>query len=445
MDTPAIRSLRQKFTETMNEAQSLNTKADATPEEIKRAGELVEEAEGLQTQIKAAIESGKKLEALKEWDTKPVNLLPQPGMKQVGETRIEVEGAGTSTKSVLHQIGAGVLTDSQIKAVLSDDYNTAFKQWLRGKGDMNRVGRDERKMLEAGLDDEGGVLAPAEMLMRLIERKATPTRVAAHVTSLTTGRDAVVLPKQTYDADDIYTSGVRVTWTGEHGNPPKAETPQFGTFRVPVYEAMLEINLTNTMIEDAAMDITGYASDKARETVDILEDDMVLRGTGINQPRGILSGIDTAGRVQSVKSGNASLLTADGLIDLAYAIPEQYMENSRWVYNRTNTEKAIAKLKDDQKRYLFYGADDSHATARPTSLLGFEPVRSALMPNIEANAYPILFGDLRGYYLVRRLGFSLRVLTEIEARANQTVLLGRLRIGGDLAEAWRLRAQKVAS
>ena len=193
--------------------------------------------------------------------------------------------------------------------------------------------------------------------------------------------------------------------------------------------------------------LQSWVSDKFRETIDILKDDMALNGTGVGQPTGMLAKVGNgADKINTVASGLAGGIAADALLDMAYTIPEQYMDNSRWILNRTNTERYIAKLKDAQNRYLFSAAsvDDSIATARPNDMLGFPLLRSGLMPNIATNATPILFGDLKAYYQVLRVGFSIRVLTEINAIQNQTVLLGRLRMGGDVAEAWRLRAMKIA-
>jgi HK97 family phage major capsid protein len=61
------------------------------------------------------------------------------------------------------------------------------------------------------------------------------------------------------------------------------------------------------------------------------------------------------------------------------------------------------------------------------------------MPNVGTSTYPIIFGDLKGYYHVDRVGFSIQVLRELYAESNQILLLGRLRFGGQVAEDWRLK------
>ena len=72
-------------------------------------------------------------------------------------------------------------------------------------------------------------------------------------------------------------------------------------------------------------------------------------------------------------------------------------------------------------------------------------VREQFMPDMTTDAHPIVFGDLRGYLVLDRVGLSLQRLDELYAETDITVLLARRRVGGQLIEPWRVKAQKVAS
>ncbi len=48
---------------------------------------------------------------------------------------------------------------------------------------------------------------------------------------------------------------------------------------------------------------------------------------------------------------------------------------------------------------------------------------SGLFPNISANAYPVLFGDISGYQVVNRIGFSVQILREVYAESNAIFLV----------------------
>ena len=100
------------------------------------------------------------------------------------------------------------------KRVQTREYKRAFTSMLRRKG-IDRMRGNELKTIQEGLDDQGGAFVPADVLMRIIARKPTPTRVAGMCTNITTGRDKVLMPRQAYSADDLYATAFRATWTGD--------------------------------------------------------------------------------------------------------------------------------------------------------------------------------------------------------------------------------------
>ncbi len=373
------------------------------------------------------------------------------GSTYAGETIINMhqsKEAQLRSLSIAYEEGELGLDQKTLAAISSTSYKQAFRNYIR-KGQTG-ITSAELKTLQEGVDTAGGFLVPEDMLNAIIQKSPTPTRIAGMVTRLQTSRDALLIPKVNYAADDIYTTGIRATWTGEvpaSSTAHRVTDPVFGQVRIPIHTTMLSMPLTNDMVEDAAFPVVAWASGKFNETVDLLYDDMVINGSGIGRPAGILLNPDGTDQPAVVVSGNASAVTADGLWDLTYALPEQYDENAMLVLNKTATAKAIAKLKDSQNRYLFgYGEQDNGiAGARPKTLCGYPYQYSAFMPSPGSNTFPIIFGDFRGYYLVNRVGFSIQVLRELYAETNQIVLLGRLRFGGQVAEPYKLKIQKCST
>lgn len=335
------------------------------------------------------------------------------------------------------------------KACKSKEYMDAMLKYIR-TGDLGALMSHEQKTLQEGADISGGFLAPEEILARLISKEPTPTRVQNYVQRITTGRDQVSMPKVRYATDDLYTTGMRVTWTGESPSSStqhRVTDPVFGTVNIPIYTAMMSIPITNDLVEDSMIDIIAWLVNKFGETYELLRDNMILNGSGLAQPSGILANPDGTDQPASVVSGSASLLTGDGLINLTEAIPEQYDDNSILIFNKTNTGKAIRLLKDGEGRPLVsYGfADNGLASGRYKEVNGYPYIWSGFMPNVATGTFPIIFGDLRGYILADRVGFSIRVLDELYAETNQRLILGRVRFGGVVAEDYRMRVQKVST
>lgn len=356
--------------------------------------------------------------------------------------------ADVENKSVLYSEGEGVIEQKTMNVIATKEYHVTFREYLR-KGFEN-LSATERKVLQEGSDPAGGFIVPLEMLNRLIMKLPTPTRVNGFVQNLTASRDALIIPKVNYTTDNIYPTGIRSTWTGEipaSSTVHRVTDPVFGQERIDIYTNMMSMPMTNDLVEDAAFGLVAWASDQFNKTIDLLKDNTILNGTGIAQPSGILLNPGGTGQPDVISLGDP--ITADGLHDMVWQMPEQYEENGRFLFNKTSTGAYIAKMKDGDGRYLWgAGLQDSGIMNGPNPkqrmLIGETADFSAFMPDRATNAYPILYGDFGGYTLVNRIGFSIQVLRELYAETNQLLLLGRIRFGGKVTEPWRIKAGQQA-
>lgn len=471
MEDPKV--LTTQFETAMAEHKAILAKGEElTQEDGLKAGQLIETMRGLRGKIESfqRVEAVGRLrsagEDLEAWGRasagSPLQNVPALqalnglgsylngvsviGMEQDGEMVFGSEEFLNLDKE--GKISSSAFGRGAFAAAATSEYKSAWRKNI-SKGWGNLTG-SEQAILQEGLDTAGGYLSPDEMMTRVIQRKPTPTRIAGRVTQVTTSRDALAYPKVNYSTDDLYTTGIRATWTGEIPASSTAHAvtdPVFGQVRIPIFTAMLSIPVTNDLIEDSMFDLMGWLSGKFAETIDLLKDNMILNGTGVSQPMGILANPGGTNQPGTVVTGSAAALTGDGLINLTESLPEQYDENAVLVFNKTNTGKAIRLLKDGDGRPLVsYGAGDfGLASGRYKEVNGYPYIWSGFMPNVGANAYPIIFGDLQGYILANRVGFSVQVLRELLAQTNQVLLLGRVRFGGLAAEEWRLKVQKCST
>lgn len=369
-------------------------------------------------------------------------------------------------KRILDERGAGIFGDAggdgysrnANKVIQTPEYRAGIRAYFKYG---QRMPEKHFRNLEDGLDPQGGYLAPSEQLARLVEKKATPTRVSELCDHVNSSRDSIQLPRVNYTTatDDtlgqIYSTGFRATLTDE--NPTSAtqanvnDTNIFGQVRVSIYTWMIEGVLTNNQVEDAMFDPLVWMSGKFEETYRLLQDNMAINGVN-GGPAGMLAnpgGTDTLSWPAVVFSGAATspYVTPDQLIQLTEQIPEQYDEEIRYLYQKTTTGATIRTLKDGNGRYLFgYGQqDDGMSPARQRTLNGYPVIYSQFMPAITsgAGAYPVIAGDFKGVTMVNRIGYSVQVLREIQARQNQVVVLGRFRFGVQVLEPWRLRVLEV--
>lgn len=331
--------------------------------------------------------------------------------------------------------------------VQKPEYKYAFESYMRN-GERRMGGRDA-KALQEGVDSAGGYLVPEDMQMQIIKKVATMVVFRQFARVVQTSRDSVKWPKIQYTTDDNYTSGVRLTWTGEvpaSSTVHAATDPVFGEINIPVNTAMASLAVYNDMLEDSAFDVEGILGDLFGEAFALGEESAFWIGTGAGQPLGITANVDATDGVASVVSGHATLLTNNGLLDLVYALPSQY-ENGARLFMRKATELAVRKLLNAGSTDYAWPVVNQVGSFGPVEpmLLGYPLSRQEFVPAIAGNAFPIVFGQLSGYAVVDRVGLSIQRLDELSAKSNQKEFLARKRVGGQVIEPWRLRVQKIST
>lgn len=310
-------------------------------------------------------------------------------------------------------------------------------------------GRDVRTIkadLQEMVNDLGGYLVPEDYRVDILSRLMGLTVVRRYARKVTTNRDAVEWPT-VEGGNDTYTSAVRVTWVEEipSSATAAATNPKFGMKRVPVHTVMARCDLSKNLLEDSAFDVAGLLAEQFSEAMAMDEDAKFITGTGGGTPRGILAksnGTAPDDGVGSVVSGDASALTADGMINLVYGLGSQYRSNAVLIGAR-NTHRDLRKLKDGESRYMW---EPSMQVGEPAAFLGVPILETENMPAVGATNYPLIYGDLRGYLIVDRVGMSVeRVQDADTAGKNKVAFFARRRLGGEVIEPYRIVAHQVSA
>jgi len=311
------------------------------------------------------------------------------------------------------------------------------------------AGKDIRALkstMVEGVDHLGGYIVPADFKTQFIKRLTGMTVIRGRARAWTTQRDRVEFPVIT-GGDDQYTGAVRVTWVDEETTESEHTTnATFGLKAIDVHTVMASIPVSQNLLEDAAFSVDSLVATLFAEASAIDEDNQFIKGNGVGKPEGILpGGVNSLGLTEA-NTGNASALTWNGLLDLIFAVPAQYRQNAVFIMNRA-TANAIAKITDASNRNLWlpfaYQGGDKPL---PRTLLGFPVLEQEIMPDVAANAYPIIFGDLTGYYIVDRIGMGIKRATDATSDMKNIVyFVLRRRLGGRVMEPWRFAVQKVAA
>ena len=305
----------------------------------------------------------------------------------------------------------------------------AFGSWLR-KGEVDP---DEKKALYESDDTLGGFYAPAEYVADLIKgvTEISPIRSIARVR--TTSNRGIEIPKRTgqFSASFVSETGTRSETTGY----------TTGQVQIDAHELYALVDISQAMLEDSAFDLEAEMSDEFGTQFAKAEGTAFVSGSSVGRPQGFT---DSSAGVSSTNSGSGTALTANGLLDLTYAIKSDYMPNARFVMNRS-TFAAILKLEDTEGQKIFVNSM-SYVGGAPSTILGKPYVLAEDMPNVAGSAKPIAFGDFsRAYTIVDRVNLSVMRDPFSQATSGNIRYIARRRVGGAVVLAEAIQLQNISA
>lgn len=338
-------------------------------------------------------------------------------------------------EKIANRAGLGGDADPQAKA--AQEYMAAFDRCMRRQaGDRDpadmKIIKDRSAALVKGDDASAGyLLAPPEMQKEIIKNiiEMTPIRSMATVRSIGVG--SLKMPRKTGNGSASRVGEVQArTNTGD---------PAYGMLEFFTPEMFARMEISQQMLEDADYDLFAELREDAAEQFSVREGVESISGTGgSNQMEGILVNADIGFTV----SGAAGALTADGMLSLYSDLKTAYARAAMWGMNR-NTLGQVRKLKDSTNQYLWA---PGIATGAPNTILGASYAEMADLPNVAANAFPIVFADWKKLYvIVDRVNVALQADYTTGADNGLVVFRARRRVGGGVRQAEAGRKMKIAA
>lgn len=322
--------------------------------------------------------------------------------------------------------------DSEKKALIAKRKEVMTK-FLR-TGD-----RSEFKTVSMSVDSQpdGGFAVSPEFATGVVQKvyETSAMRAIASVDQIGSDKLSIMA-----DLDEASAS-----WAGERETVSQTDTPRLKELDIVTEELRAYPFITMKALEDMDFDVEAWLMRKVADKFARKENTSFITGSGVKQPRGIMSydaftGDDNAaltpfGQVAQVVSGADGEVKADSLITLQNGIKEAYQPNARWLMRRA-TAGAIRKLKDGQGQYLW---QPGLLNGEAQSLLGKPVHYFADIAAIASGALAIAYGDFReAYQIVDRIGIS--VLRNPFGTLGSVGYFTRKRVGGGVKnfEAYKI-------
>lgn len=369
-----------------------------TNEELLKAkadGKSVTELEAKLTKISTDLDA---LSASKKTVEETLLKLQRPNMggdaKATADLELELKGFNIIRKT---------LSNSHTEPFTVDQYaayKSAFEKMVR-KGSIDALNEAEKKAMLAGDDPNGGYFLPAPVIGRIVKRQweMSPIRQLATVMSISSN---VV---EGLSDNDEASAG----WVGETDARPETGTPKVGKYRIEAFEMYANPRITQTLLDDAAVDVEAWLADKVSSKFARLESAAFVTGTGVGQPRGFTTypfnqtADDTRawGTIESVKTGVngdfAASSPADILFDLIARFRPFYLQGAEWLARREAIAK-IRKLKEATTNAYMW--QPGLQLGQPDRLLGYNLRTDQYLPALGANGASMWLADWKEFYLI---------------------------------------------
>ena len=321
------------------------------------------------------------------------------------------------------------------------EHKQVFNAYVRS-GEFSGLKRLEEKSLSAGSGPDGGYLVPAPAERELVRRmsQASPIRAISTVRSI-----SGAALKKAYSF-----AGPQAGWVNETAARIAGSTQTIADLTYPAFELFAMPAATQTLLDDAAIDIEQWIIDEVAVVFAEQEGAAFVNGDGVNKPKGFQAYAKVAqaswspDKLGYVATGVAGAFAAsnpsDTLIDLIYSLKAGYRQNATFVMNR-KTQSQLRKFKATTGEYLWAPPVSlgAHAT-----LMGFPVVEAEDMPDIGTDATAIAFGDFaRGYIVVDR--FGVRILRDPYSNKPYVMFYTTKRVGGGVQDFDALKFLKFGT
>ena len=285
----------------------------------------------------------------------------------------------------------------------SNAYKEDFGAHLRGQRPVHNV-------LSEGVQADGGYLVPEEFERQIVMGLDEANVVRGLAKVITTSAERKIPVAATHST---------AAWTAENGAYTPSD-PHFDQKTIDSFKLTDLVKVSIELLQDSMFDLESYIAAEFARAFGIAEEEAFCVGTGTGQPTGIFTA--NGGQV-GVDNAN---LSADELISLVYALKSPYRRNAKFLMNE-KTVATIRKFKDGNGAYLW---QPSLQAGEPDKLLGYDLYTSPYVPEAEAGAYAVAFGDFKNYWIADRSGRTVQRLNELYSTNGQVGFVATERVDG---------------
>lgn len=270
----------------------------------------------------------------------------------------------------------------------------AFENYIRGRIVHERAG-------ELTKTDNGSVI-PATIAQQIVKKVYDISPILEKSQKYNV-KGKLQIPY--YDTTD---GGITVAYAEEF-KPLTSSNGKFKNIELDGFLVGALSKISNSLINNSQFDIVSFVVDQMAEDIARFIEHELLIGTSDK-----VTGLSTMQNKVTAAAANA--IVSDEVVKLKDSIKDVYQSNAIWIMS-SNTRTALRLLKDSDGRYLL---QDDITSPFGSTLLGKPVYVSDNMPEIEADATAIYYGDMTGLATKFSENITTQVLREKYADEHAT-------------------------
>jgi len=329
--------------------------------------------------------------------------------------------AAVQPKWVRDQMGSNLKEEASF-------YADTWTKWFRDRSPNAQkfwqlADTKELKAMQEGTDAEGGYFVPEEFRTQVIHNTGVPGGVhRPRCTVLTTSLKDGYLP----------TMG-SVSWAAIAEEAAYGDnTPTVGQVTFTIRKAGGTVKVSSELLEDAAVNLPALLSQIFGEAQGRYEDQQLIEGDGSGEAEGL--------RTSATDGTDTDSTSAVSIADIQtwfFDLPAQFRANAT-VSTTSSFMQQVNALDVTSSKGSLTASPAEALLGRPTVLFdgtGWDDA-AAIATNEEVGA----IGDFSNYYLIDRIGMSMRRDDSIYVANDQVGFFARSRYDGrvGLADAFRI-------
>jgi len=296
----------------------------------------------------------------------------------------------------------------------------AFEAYLRtGQPNADISGLRVTNAQSEGTPSAGGYTVPDGFRQKLVDVQKRFGGFAAEAETFTTAEGNPIEYPSIDDTANV--GGI----TAESAAITSGNDLVFGTVTLGAYKytstgagSNLPLRVPFELLQDSAFDIAGLVARKLGERIARAQAAHWITGTGSGEPLGVAATSLTA----DVEFDTPDTLAYKDLVDVQLALDEAYDANAKWLMSKTVWGK-VRLIVDTNGRPIVQDSTAGIAGLPTKMLLGHEVVTDEGMADYSSagDTFPVLYGDFREAYVIRRVSNLVVVVDPYGRAANGEV------------------------